>query len=252
MKNTSTFSIRRLTLLMGRDVYTNLKYYLTFFATLGGILITVSLLNTWANNGEYDTSFLLTQGQLMLFLFGLVITSTTFKELHSNNRGWFYLMLPANPLEKLLSNWLITSVGYAVAASLLLVVSSLVSSVFAVLLFGENLYIINPLEPNFLQFLLHYCIIQSVFFLGAIYFKKYHFLKTILALFILFFTFIIVIALISRGIFQTWSISSDQFDIDETTILGSNLLIAIKTLYYALMVPFFLTVSYFKFKEKEV
>lgn len=252
MSNTNNFSIRRLTLLMGRDVYTNLKYYLTFFATLGGILITLSLLNTWSSNGVYDTGFLLNQGLFMLFLFGLVITSTTFKELNSKNRGWFYLMLPANPLEKLLSNWLITSIGYAVAASLLLVVSSLISSAFAVLLFGESMYIINPFEPHFLQFLLHYCIIQSVFFLGAIYFKKHNFLKTILSLFILFFTLVFIVVIISQGLFQTWSISSEQFEINDDTLLGSNLLTAIKAVYYALIVPFFLTVSYFRLKEKEV
>lgn len=252
MNSTNKFSFRRLALLMGRDVYTNLKYYLTFFATLGGILITLSLLNTWANNGEYDTGFLLSQGQFMLFLFGIIITSGAFKELGSKNKGWFYLMLPANPLEKLLSSWLITSVGYAAIASLLLVVSSLVTSAFTALLFGGGLYVINPLEPHFLELLLHYCIIQSVFFLGAIYFKKHNFLRTILALIILFFAFVIVVEIISQGIFHTWSFSGDQFEINDNTILGRDLLAVIKTVYYALIVPFFLTVSYFRLKEREV
>lgn len=56
------FSIRRTTLLMGRYMALNFKYYAVLFGAMSGVLVGISLLKTWSNGGAYDTDSLLGMG----------------------------------------------------------------------------------------------------------------------------------------------------------------------------------------------
>ena len=246
------FSIRRTTLLMGRYMALNFKYYAVIFSTMCGVLIGISLLKTWSNGGAYDTDSFLGMGQLFIFLMGLIITSTIFKELGTKSRGWFYMMLPANPMEKLLANWLISTVVYSVVASAVLVLTSMVNSLFTSLIFNESFYIVNPFRADFLKLLLHYCIIQSIFFLGAIYFEKNNFFKTLLAIVVSSIGLMIITGIVVKLIFQSPEITIDPIEQNGTPEFLESFLLAVKIGYYALIVPFFLTVSYFRLKEREV
>ena len=246
------FSFRRTTLLMGRYMALNFKHYAVIFSTMCGVLVGISLLKTWSNGGAYDTDSLLQMGKLFIFLMGLIITSTIFKELGAKTRGWFYMMLPANPLEKLLANWLISSVVYAVVASVVLVLTSMVNSLFISLIFNEAFYIVNPFRMEFLKLLLHFCIIQSVFFLGAIYFEKNNFFKTLLAIVVFNMGLMVIIGIVAKFILNSWGLTDVRVKQSGNTDSLELILLAIRIGYYSLIVPFFLTVSYFRLKEREV
>ena len=245
-------SIRRTTLLMGRYMALNFKHYAVLFGAMSGVLVGISLLKTWSNGGTYDTYSSLGMGQLFIFLMGLIITSTIFKELGTKSRGWFYMMLPANPMEKLLANWLISTVVYSVVASVVLVLTSMVNSLFTSLIFNEYFYIVNPFRMEFLKLLLHYCIIQSIFFLGAIYFEKNNFFKTLLAIVVSSMGLMIITGIVVKLIFQSPEITIDPMEQNGTPEFLKSFVLAVKIGYYSLIVPFFLTVSYFRLKEREV
>lgn len=253
MNNTNRFSIKRLTLLVVRNIVLNSKYLLGFLAAPIAAITTMSLLNTWTSGGYFDTIHFTMQSQAFLLTFGIIITATAFKELHSKKRGWFYLMLPANPLEKLLSHWLITSIGYAVVASISYVLASIVASSLNWMLFGSKFFILNPFTPQFLELLLHYCIIQSLFFFGAIYFKRNSLIKTLLSVFLIAIILIIIMAITIKFLYFDGSITASMIDSENVHLIyNRNIEMVLKVMYYALMAPFFLTASYFRLIEKEV
>ncbi|MEL6843488.1 MAG: hypothetical protein AAFP02_09745, partial [Bacteroidota bacterium] len=62
----------------------------------------------------------------LLLICGFVFSSFAFFELHRKESGMQYLLLPASPIEKWLSRYLITSIGFALYFFLLYGLSSLV------------------------------------------------------------------------------------------------------------------------------
>lgn len=251
MKTSNTFSIKRITLLMYRHVFYNLKTYLLSFAAVGSILIIISLLNTLGTN-YLDKELFETLGKTFLFIGGLMLTSNIFKEISSKHRGWLYMMLPANPSEKILSYWLLTTVGYVVIASLTMVVSSIVLSVLSTLIFKSAFYVFNPFSMAHLNILLQYCIVQSLFFFGAIYFQKNNFIKTILSVFVFNTILGIIAVFMFYLLFGTVGIDAKNLQLTDDHFFSAIIPYTTKVFYYGLMVPFFVIVSYFKLKEREV
>ena len=236
---------------MYRHVYYYLKTYLLSFAAAGSILIIISLLNA-IGNGSQSQALFETLGKVFLFIGGVMLTSNVFKEISSKHRGWLYMMLPANPSEKILSNWLLTTLGFAVMASLTMVASSVVLSVLSGLIFKTAFYVFNPFSMGFLHILLHYCIVSSLFFFGAIFFQKNNFIKTILSVFVLNTILGIVAVIIIYLLFGTAGIDSNNVQLADEHFFTKIIPDIAKVSYYGLMVPFFVIVSYFKFKEREV
>lgn len=251
MKTYNAFSINRIGLLMYRHVFYNLKTYLLSFAALGSILIIISLLNTIGTN-YLDKELFETLGKTFLFIGGVMLTSNIFKEISSKHRGWLYMMLPANPSEKILSYWLLTTVAYVVMASLTMVVSSIVLSVFSGLIFKTAFYVFNPFSIAYLNVMLHYCIIQSLFFFGAIFFQKNNFIKTILSVFVFYSILGVIAVIIMFLLFGTAGMDSNNLKLTDDHFFSVTIPYIAKISYYGLMVPFFVIVSYFKFKEREV
>lgn len=252
MKASNAFSVKRVVLLINRHLFYNLRTYLMSFSAAGSILIVISLLKTLTSNGYFSEVSFITLGKLFLFIGGILITSNIFKEISSKHRGWFYMILPANPSEKIFSYWLLTTIGYFIISSLTLIVSSLILSILSTLIFKTTFYIFNPFSVQYLGVFIHYSIAQSLFFFGAIYFRKNNFIKTVLSVFVFVIglgatsVFIIYLLFGSTGMeMNNLNLSNDHFF---TVILPYTA----KTLYYGFMIPFFITVSYFKLKEREV
>lgn len=252
MNTSNTFSINRVALLMKRHVVYNFKTYLISFAAVGSILIVISLLKTLANSGYFSEGSFITLGTFFLFVGGILLTSNVFKELSSKNRGWFYLILPANPFEKVSSYWLLTTIGFVLISTLTLILSSIILSTFLSLLFTTEFYVFNPFTVHYLWVLINYFIVQSLFFFGAIFFRKNNFIKTVLSIFVFAFILIIISAIVIYLLFGSTDIGTNDFNLSDDKFFTVTLPYAAKTLYYGLMIPFFITVSYFKLKEREV
>jgi hypothetical protein len=162
-----TFKIQRLKRLMTNDIRLQSKPMMTIAITALLVMILLPLPAT-GNTFVYH---------LLLFFGGLVITSMAFKDLHNPNKTGFYLTLPCSNVERLLSRWLLTSVGFAIAT---LSCYCLFSIIAAALHLSFTSHIVNIWQPYLWHGIRLYLIIQPLFLYGAIKFKRYAFFKTIL------------------------------------------------------------------------
>lgn len=252
MEKINQFSIQRLFLLMKRHSFINLKTWLVGFGAISGVLIVISLLQSYSS-GFFNLSALSTTGVTFIFIAGYLITSMAYNEIHTSARGQFYLMLPANTIEKLLSNWIITSFLYIIIANVLLIAILALASLLSSFLFNTGVEIYNPFTNDGIRTMGIYVVTQSVFFLGALYFRKNNLLKTLLSIFVIQMIFSSILALAG------WLILGDFNQVNEESLPNEavqfftvNLPDIAKTIFWIVTAPFFLIVSYFKFKEREV
>jgi hypothetical protein len=117
-----------------------------------------------------------------LVLLGTIQTSQSFRELHDKNQNTSFLLLPASALEKALAPLLTTTVMLIVY---LLVFTTAVSAAIEGvnwLLYGRTNELFNPTDPEVWAGIPGYLVVQSWFFLGAAWFRRAHYLKTLLAI----------------------------------------------------------------------
>mgnify|MGYP003575220873 FL=1 len=112
----------------------------------------------------------------IFYIGGLIVTSLAFNNLHRSESAALYLNLPASNLEKFLSRWLLTSFVYAFT---MLLVYYILSFMSAMLLEPSK----NIIHSSVWHHVANYLLIQPLFLFGAIAFKRYAFLKTILSMF---------------------------------------------------------------------
>lgn len=171
--------IKRLSLLLRNDLFINKIAILTFMAALAGVLFLYSIISpVGAAAGNFHPVTYL----LLLFIGGFWLTSRSFSDLQEPPRSYTFLTLPASNFEKFFSKLLLTSVGYILGTIIFYFLLSLLVVGFSKLLFPNVQYVFNPFQNHIPLYCGEYIILQSVFFLGAIYFRKHALTKTILAL----------------------------------------------------------------------
>jgi hypothetical protein len=118
----------------------------------------------------------------LLFIGGFIVTSLAFREARQNGSGIFYLTLPASSLEKFASKLLTTSVGYAIGSLVFYAAVAALSEGVNRLIFGFGNGFFNPFDLDVLEAAGLYCIFQSIFLLGSVWWRKLAFVKTVLML----------------------------------------------------------------------
>ena len=172
------FNPQRLFLLLRRDFAHGYRAVLTAMAAVGGVLIVLSFLSMLGRAGQdFYTPFYVG----LLFLGGFLFSSSAFKEMHQQGSGPFYLTLPGTTLEKLLSKLLVTSVGYAAAILVFMTGASALSELLNRAVFAAGHTWFNPFSPANLKSAAVYLVLQSLFLLGSVWFRKVVFLKILLA-----------------------------------------------------------------------
>ncbi len=252
MEKINQFSVQRLFLLIKRHSIMNMKTWLIGFGALSGVIIVSALLQSFAT-GNFNIESLSATGISFIFIAGYLITSMAYNEIHTPARGQFYLILPATTFEKLLSHWLLTSIVYVLVAHALLSLVLIVAGLLSALIFSTSMDFYNPFTEAGFKNMGVYLVTQSVFFLGALYFRKNNMLKTLLSI------FVIIVALGTIAGLFGWIILGEFNQINEENLppQGLELFTVIipdiaKILFWGLTAPFFLIVSYFKLKEREV
>ena len=254
MEKINQFSIQRFNLLMKRFIMFNLKTWGIGLGAIAGILIIIALLQAWATIGTGPLSMLISLGQVMIFTGGYIITSMAYNEIHTPARSQFYLTLPATTLEKLFSHWIITSIVFVLLANILLMASLAVGSLLVNIGWGSPIEYYNPFTERNLQLMLIYVITQSMFFLGALYFRKNNFLKTTLSLIVISLAFNIFSVLVAYLLFgsQMSGVEDNFTNVGLETLFTETIPRISKILFYGVLAPFCLLVSYFRLKEREV
>jgi hypothetical protein len=180
------FSTRRFGRLMLRELASSYRALLIAMAAVAGAVIVLSALTALGlvtvNAGSRPGSegFYLGYFINLLFLGGFIVTSLSFREVWHNGGGIFYLTLPGSIFEKLVSKLIMTSVGFGLGSLVFITAVAAVSEGIDTLIFGFGHGMFNPFEPTTLVIVTRYLILQSVFLLGSIWFRKLAFVKTVL------------------------------------------------------------------------
>ena len=174
----NTFSFARVIQLCKRYMTIKKKMILKGLAVIMGLLLVIYLtLLFFDQTTNHTPSGQTAVSVIALFVFkyaGYGLTSTMFYELNRSGSAPFMFTLPAKTSEKLFSAWLFSFVGYTIVGLISLYLFCIIIGMEANWLFSEE---------NFAQLVI-YTIGQSVYFLGAVYFRNNNFLSTFLVLII--------------------------------------------------------------------
>jgi len=255
MNENSLFNIDRVRFLLIRQLRFSTQSLLIGFAAVAGLLTFILTMRVIFGNTPLDSTTFF--GNIMPYFFagGFVFTSSIFSELKTSHRGYLYLTLPASALEKLAVAWFTSAVLYMVAALVVMFIINLLLMAFALIFMSPQVPFFNLLDPSMLKAYAVYMVTQSVFFLGSIYFRRVHFLKTMLSLFVIGVIIAIYTSIAARLIIFH-NFSSFQFDADLPdnikNFFENTFAPVIRVLFWYCLAPFFLVVSYFCLKERQV
>jgi hypothetical protein len=250
---TNNFNINRLFLLLQRQLIVNKKNLLIAFAACFGTILFIYLLTIYTS-GTVIYEPLVALSFVVIFTGGFIFTSIGFNELHAPDKAYQYLTLPATTLEKLLSVWLLTSIAYVSVSLVLTGVIALIGNMFAVVVGADTKSFSELLNFPILNLVWIYFIAQTVFLLGSCYFNKNNFLKTLLALFVLFLGLAFYAGLNGWIFFGSsgLNITREDSTLPVLYFMQHTLPILAKVVIGYLVGPFFLVTSYFVLKERQV
>lgn len=187
-----------------------------------------------------------------LFAWGTIATSLAFRDMHGRLTNTPFLLLPATALEKTLARLLVSSVFLIVY---LLLLTSLLS------LIGESLELtgrssnewFSPFDGMAWAVIPHYIVVQSVFFLGAAWFRKMHYVKTLLSVAILITGLSVVSAVLGWLGWATWNGGGVNFDGSDSFFVPMRWLgELLKIAYFAGLPLFCWYVAWLRVKETQV
>jgi hypothetical protein len=176
-------SLRRLRLLIRNDVAAGYRTLALVSATVGLLSILGPAGLAYADRVEagFYRSFFIG----VLLIWGTIATSISFRDLHGRSTNAAFLLLPATALEKTLSRLLLNTVLLIAYLLLLMSLLSLIGEVLELAGITRSNDWFSPLDRVAWTVIPHYLVLQSVFFLGAAWFRKLHYVKTLLSVAVL-------------------------------------------------------------------
>lgn len=293
---TQSFDARRWWLLVGKHWSENRKKYTLSLIAIAGLLLLWFVVVLFTDRRSIVTDLQIQTYYTGLFVVGCFYASMLFADLGSKTRGLNYMVVPASHLEKLLcalfygvivffvcytaifylADFIMIKAGNAMVYSRWLknhaagdvFVPQKVFNIFCTPGWHEN-------QPGFIYYLLlFYFALQAAFILGSIYFAKFSFIKTVIALlltglFLAFFIGKVITGILPPGSYHHSITSYETYTVKQTasgdgvmiysdaatdklvTIpewIGDVLLFLLK---YA-FAPLFWLATYYRLKEKEI
>ncbi|MCK5155259.1 MAG: hypothetical protein KAQ69_02425 [Spirochaetales bacterium] len=260
----------KLLYLLRKDILESRKGMMIYALTLFLIMLLPSLLThifddpSSSNLATFYSSYFIN----FLFIGGFIITSLSFREdLYGKATQHNWLMLPASPLEKLSVKVLYSALLYPVVLLLFITASSLVIESINGMIFGRHFPFFNPVQGSYWKLIAIYIVTQSIFLLGAAYFRKASFIKTVLMLNVLVLVIglisLLVVRILFREYFEALSgmvfgpdifFNNLQFRFSSPESLNSIVEVKVfetigKVLFWVFLAPFCWVVSYFRVRE---
>ncbi len=189
----------------------------------------------------------------ILFLGGIIITSYSFTELKDPIQRSAYLLVPGSTLEKVAARLMLTLVGFPLSALTLYWTTSLVGAGLGSLIWGKSFAIYRPFTEDTWRLLTVYPIVHSIFFLGAVWFRKGAAFKTLLAVVLAQIGLAVVTFFIFRIVFfdffqgMSFNLSKEV----DTGWLTSAVLRIGRVFIYVLFGPWLWVISYLRLADTE-
>jgi len=250
---TETFNTNRFILLLRRQQMLMAKSWIIALSAMIGAIIFIAFLNLITAQNDAWLNVFDKFGVFAFVVMGLVIASTAFSEMGTYARSLQYITLPASRFEKFFAAWLSTSVIYIITATIALIIGSIIMAVLSVIIFDGNFILFNPITIRYAEAVLAFFVAHTAFFLGAVWFRKVVFFKTLLTMFVINVINNIWIGIWVMLIINPFKLAlgSDSY-MQETTIFSEPYLKYYVIGYFVLISVFFLYVAWLRFKEREV
>ncbi|HET6244804.1 MAG: hypothetical protein H0V01_05150 [Bacteroidetes bacterium] len=239
-------NMQRLGLFIRRQSIMNIKSFWIALGAISGFLTILTILIAYVN--PYALENLKALYIVVFYFSGLIFTSKIFSELDKPQKSYSLLTLPVSNMEKMAGAWLITSPGFTMIYLLFIFLIISLSSLIS----GAEISLRYFFDLDTWRSVGVYLVIQTFFMLGACTFKGNNFLKTILSILLFCVLISIFSALTVSLIFKGGQVDSRTMDIGFTTYITDTFVPVISFLFWYLLGPFMLLVSFFKLKERQV
>ena len=265
------FNISRFANLFKKQTAEHYKTYLMSLVVLMGLILIFSSFFVVMERDEKDLINESTQFgifMIIMMISGTIFTSSIFSDLGENRKAIATLTLPASHFEKFLVKWLYSYLLFLVVytcifyAVMIPVQSTTVTATHKMVLF-------NLFRPdNFKVVFISYTLAHAITLLGAIVFKKQHFIKTCFVMIGIFIVFVtankwIMQSMVDRKIEGAFPFINFNFIENTHTAFGNTSTGYDITLHdnasnmwaYALVAVFtllFWAAAYSRLKEKQV
>ena len=250
----SAINYNRIILLIKRYFLENMNYEVMLWSLL-------TMIFTFVHQPDFFSS--------ILNMSGILYAVRQYKSLSHTPNGMHFFMIPTKQTEKLISTILLTTVYYFLMTWLVYLIGSVLGGLISKFYLGtsmdikwdvftttahqyENGMMLVANNNTFWQTLSKFTILQSIFLLGSLYFKKNATLKTILSLIAIGIGFSIIELFIVQQTFGEQSAGIQSFSL---SISSSNLDSSygwIAQLLGVLIIPYLWLISYFRLTEREV
>ena len=246
-------------------------YVLLFLASGASLTLLMGVHLTFSNPYLFEETAQVMYYFAGLILWGCLSASLLFSDLGSKSKAINYLLLPASSLEKLVCTVFFGIVVYFIGYTLIFyavdfTMVSLANKKFNTSWPIINLFAINQYKSKLFEdghtnyfFYTHFGL-QSFFLLGSIYFPKYGFFKTAIALvliwvFMIFYLVVFMKNVSPRGLFYDGTSFLEVFDPsgkNKIVHLPVGLMGTLKFFFKYAVAVWFWVVAYYRLKEKEV
>lgn len=244
------FSTTRFALLLKLEISRSRKGVLMTLVIIFGFLFFVGLLlSPIIDPGlavyEHSTPFAIT-----LLAGGFILSSLAYRDLGNTLRRYRYLTLPVSSFEKLLSMWLLTSIGWIVLYTVIYTLYTFFANTIGQLIYSELTYkTFDPFDPFAFKFIRIYFVLHGIFLAGAAHFKGYVFPKTLLTVILYGAVCGLITYFIMKDMFN-FEPSSDQCMLEGMPVY--QLWLTIQWLFWWLLAPLCWVITYLGLKEQEV
>jgi hypothetical protein len=241
-------ALQRLLWVLRNDVMRSYRSTLVISGTAALVALVISL--SVAYDGEVGQGPLFYRAFFIaaLFAWGTLATSEAFSDLHGRGTNASFLLLPASALEKTLSRLFIHTVGLVVYLLAFTTALSWVLEGINTLWIGERREFFSPLDSLAWSLVPHFLVAQALFFLGAAWFRKVQFIKTVGAVIVI----VMVLSAIAAGVAwlagPTACVNAECYELP----LFDWLTEAAPVAYFYLLPPFCWFVAWLRVTETQV
>ena len=254
MKLTNYLDISRFWLLMKVELFRSRRGILmTFVVTFGALFILGFLLDiavdqnklVYEHHENYASS---------LLIGGFILSSLAFNDLSTTLRRHHYLTLPVSTLERFISMWLLTSVGWIVLFTLAFTAYTWIANSVGQLLFRNVTFqTFEPLGEFSLDTMQYYFVLQGIFLVGAAHFKGYALPKTLFTLVLAALVVGTSVYFILKDVFLAEHVCTDDGECEFVEVLAYHQVwLSAKWAFWWLLAPLCWVTTYIGLKEKEV
>jgi hypothetical protein len=173
------FSLQRFVHVLRNDALRVSRSVLVMSGTAALVVLLISLAGAYDGVVGEGARFYRIFFLIALFSWGTIATSVCFVDMHGRHTGMGFLLLPASALEKALSRLLLHTVGLVVYLLVFTMALSWVAEGLNLVMFDVRRTFFSSFDPLVWSLMPYYICTQALFFLGAAWFRKVHFVKTV-------------------------------------------------------------------------